>query len=314
MKAIFWARSPFAEAEIAHGLSSIPGVDLYVERSIDGVIGRMAEASFLCLTDPPLEDARRIVLMLSQQECAVRAIHFSSVGREGFTAAGLPHHIVVTGPGDALSPTVAEHAIAATLALMRQLPNAIAAQARGSWAPQSRGLATLNGAKVLLVGYGNIGKAIASRLTGFGCQIFVASRTSVQEGNLVWVPFSKLDQLVPDADVVIASVALAEETRNLFDRRLLQAFKTGAILVNVGRGGLIDTAALIDALDNGPLGGAALDVTEPEPLPERHPLFDAPNLLLTAHYAGASPGGAGRLAEAARRSLEACVGRETSGR
>lgn len=307
MKVTFWARSLFAELEIASALGSVVRTELSVERSLEGLIPRIPDTSFLCLTDPPLEDARRIVSALKQPGCAVRAIHFSSAGREGFTAAGLPDHLIVTGPGDALSPTVAEHAIAGALALMRRLPEAVANKAQGSWAPRSQGLATFEGATVLLVGYGNIGKAIASRLAGFGCRIVVASRTPVQESHLGWIGLSELAGFVPQADVVIACIALAEETRNLFDSRLLQAFKLGAILVNVGRGGLIDTAALVVALNNGSLGGAALDVTEPEPLPEGHALFAAPNLLLTAHYAGVSPSGARRLAEAARLSLESFV-------
>ena len=100
----------------------------------------------------------------------------------------------------------------------------------------------------------------------------------------IW-PLDRLDALCPELDVVVLALPLAEGTRRLFDRARLARLKSDCLFVNVGRGGTVDTEALIAALEEGEIAGAGLDVTDPEPLPTDHPLWTAPNLIITPHYA-----------------------------
>ena len=136
---------------------------------------------------------------------------------------------------------------------------------------------------VLIVGYGSIGKAIEDRLIPFGTKILRMARTARAGTH----PVSELDDLLGQADIVVLTLPLTSETRNLLRAEQLAKLKPGALLINAGRGAVVDTDALVKALQEKRIR-AALDVTEPEPLPEGHPLWKAPNLLITPHIAGDS--------------------------
>jgi phosphoglycerate dehydrogenase-like enzyme len=136
---------------------------------------------------------------------------------------------------------------------------------------------------VLIVGYGSIGKAIETRLAAFGAKFLRVAR-SPREGV---VPVSKLDELLGQADIVVLTTPLTSETRHLLNTKRLARMKLGALLVNASRGGIVDTEALLQALNEKRIR-AAVDVTDPEPLPPGHPLWKAPNLLITPHVAGDS--------------------------
>jgi phosphoglycerate dehydrogenase-like enzyme len=177
--------------------------------------------------------------------------------------------------------STAELAVGLVLASLRGIPQFVRAQDRGAWEPfTARSLADRN---VLIVGYGAVGAAIEARLEGFEVAITRVARNA-REGVH---GFAELEQLVPAADVVILIVPITEETRGLVDRDFLGRMKDGALLVNVARGPVVDTDALLEALSTGRIH-AAVDVTDPEPLPEGHPLWRAPNLLVSPHVGGAS--------------------------
>jgi phosphoglycerate dehydrogenase-like enzyme len=142
----------------------------------------------------------------------------------------------------------------------------------------------LMGKHVLIVGYGAIGKAIEERLAAFDVTFTRVSRRA-REGV---EPIEKLDVLLPDADVAIVIVPLTNATAHMFDAARIARMKQGALLVNAARGPVVETGALVKALEENRIC-AALDVTDPEPLPEGHPLWTAPNLFLTPHIAGGSP-------------------------
>jgi phosphoglycerate dehydrogenase-like enzyme len=142
---------------------------------------------------------------------------------------------------------------------------------------------------VLIVGYGSIGAAVEARLAAFGCKFQRIAR-SERAGV---APVSALDDLLPQADIVILTAPLTSETRQLINATRIARMKRGALLVNAGRGGLVDTGALVQALNNGRIR-AALDVTDPEPLPPDHPLWHAPNLMITPHLATDTPRFMGR--------------------
>lgn len=142
----------------------------------------------------------------------------------------------------------------------------------------------LHGSRALIVGYGSIGRAIEERLLPFGVAIDRIARTA-REGV---AGIAQLPELLPAADIVILMVPSTSETAGMIGERELALMKPGALLVNAARGPVVDTGALLAALHGGRIR-AAVDVTDPEPLPEGHPLWSAPNLLLTPHVAGATP-------------------------
>ncbi|HET6626023.1 MAG TPA: 2-hydroxyacid dehydrogenase [Nocardioidaceae bacterium] len=177
--------------------------------------------------------------------------------------------------------STAELAITLTLASLRGIPGFVRAQDTGTW--RSRTEESLADKSVLILGYGDIGAAVESRLSGFECDVVRVARRARAGVHAI----TELDNLLPAVDVVIVIVPITDETRGLVDRAFLARMKAGALLVNVARGPVVDTAALLDALHAGRVS-AALDVTDPEPLPEDHPLWQAPNLVLTPHVGGAS--------------------------
>jgi phosphoglycerate dehydrogenase-like enzyme len=195
---------------------------------------------------------------------------------------------------------VAEHAIALMLAMVKRLPAAFAAQARRAWQPQiGQGMGTLSGRTLVIVGCGSIGREAARRAAGLGMRVIGVARTvrPIAGADEV-VDASRLDETLGRADVVLVAVPSNPATRGLIDAGRLAACRPGTLLVNVARGNVVAAGALLDALRSGALGGAALDVTDPEPLPPDDPLWDAPNLIVTPHVSGSiGPQGLVRLAE-----------------
>ncbi len=177
--------------------------------------------------------------------------------------------------------STAELAMTLMLASLRGVPGFVRAQDAGTWAPGTR--PSLADSTVLIVGYGAIGEALERRLAGFEVDVVRVARTA-REGVH---GYADLPGLLPEADVVVLVVPLTDLTRRMVDAEFLGRLRDGALLVNVARGPVVDTAALVDALRAGRIT-AALDVTDPEPLPAGHPLWGCPNLLVTPHVGGAS--------------------------
>ncbi|MBN0046154.1 2-hydroxyacid dehydrogenase [Streptomyces actuosus] len=180
--------------------------------------------------------------------------------------------------------STAELTLALVLASLRGIPDFVRAQERGEWLGGFRpALADRN---VLIVGYGAIGAAIEDRLAPFelACVARVARSARTTARGPVR-PFTDLPALLPEADVVVLSVPLTETTRGLVDGTFLSRMKDGALLVNVARGAVVDTKALLAELETGRIT-AALDVTDPEPLPRDHPLWRAPGVLVSPHVGG----------------------------
>jgi phosphoglycerate dehydrogenase-like enzyme len=195
--------------------------------------------------------------------------------------------IVLTNMRGVHGPAIADHAFAMLLALTRDLRFHLANQADGIW---ERGGSTtrpiaLEGRTMLVVGLGGIGTEVAKRAHGFGMRVLATRRSDTPGPEFVERVGSPRDLLsmLPEADVVAVCVPLTEETRGLFGKAAFDAMKPGAILINVGRGRVVETGALLAALDSGRLGGACLDVTDPEPLPADHPLWRHPRVIVTPH-------------------------------
>jgi phosphoglycerate dehydrogenase-like enzyme len=197
----------------------------------------------------------------------------------------LPDQVTLCNAAGLHDTSTAELAVALALASGRHLDWFARDQIRGKW-DQRRGR-SLADQRVLIVGYGHVGAAIEDRLRGFE----VASVTRVSRRGrtepLPVHPIGDLPALLPEADVVFVAAPHTPETEGLFGARNLELLPDGALLVNVARGKLVDTEALLAELSSGRIT-AALDVTDPEPLPARHPLWRAPGVLISPHVGGAS--------------------------
>jgi D-2-hydroxyacid dehydrogenase (NADP+) len=203
--------------------------------------------------------------------------------------------ILVTNPRGVFSTPMAEHTMGLLIALARNFPDAVRHQDRGHWGQQplwdrSQGLSELNGKLLLIVGYGSIGKELARRARAFDMRVWGVTRSG--KGDVTHaeriVAVSELDQVLPEADYVVLAAPETPHTKHLIGPLQIGRVKTGSRLINIGRGALLDEAALVRALEAGVLAGAALDVTGIEPLPADSPLWKAPNLFITPHTSAVS--------------------------
>ena len=224
-------------------------------------------------------DPTRAVEVIPQLE-GLRVVQSLSAGVDTLVGHVPPGVTLCDGAGIHDAP-VSEWCVMAMLAVRRDLAAQLRAQDRATWQWTSGG-ADLDGAHVLIVGYGSIGRALEDRLLPFGARISRVARRARDGVETM----DALPRLLMDADVVVILVPLTRETRRMVDTKFLDAMRDGAVLVNPARGPIVDTAALLDALHREHIR-AALDVTDPEPLPDGHPLWTAPGVLITPHVGGA---------------------------
>lgn len=306
MRIVYWARIALARAGLIEGLRAVPGCDLVVVQTTDELLAALPGAEGLVLFDAPVADARRVVAAIGSPGSCLRWVHFISAGREGFEAAGLPTGPAITYAAGAVAPTVAEHAMAMLLALCRRVPEMVTQGHERRWdrGPQARTF-SLEGRTMAIIGMGHIGQGVARRARAFGMKTIGLSRRALPDEALdESLPLAQLHATLARADVVMVAIALAAETRHLLGHEALAACRRGAVLVNVARGGIVDQAALAQALASGQLGGAGLDVATPEPLPADDPLWSAPNLLVSPHIAGSgSAASLARLVDGATDNL-----------
>jgi phosphoglycerate dehydrogenase-like enzyme len=203
--------------------------------------------------------------------------------------------IVLTNMQKVAGSVMAEHVLAFMFALTRGLADYVPAQAKGEWAdeavPESR-MWEVKGRTMLVVGLGGIGTEVAKRAYALGMTV-IATRNSGTDGPDYVAEVGLPDKLLPfaaRADVIVSTLPLTAETKGLMNKAFFDAAKRGALFINVGRGGTVVTNDLVAALQDGRLGGAGLDVTDPEPLPPDHPLWRAPNVIVTPHVAASLEG------------------------
>jgi phosphoglycerate dehydrogenase-like enzyme len=207
-------------------------------------------------------------------------------GIESFVAAGvIDPALTWTCAKGAYGHACAEHALALMLTAARRIHRHVRERtwvAPGLGSPERR----LKGRTVLIVGTGGIGRALVPMLAPLGARVLGISRSGAAiDGIERTGTTAELPTMTADADFVVVCAALTPETRGLIGAEVLAAMPAHAWLVNVARGGLVDTDALVDALRAEAIGGAALDVTDPEPLPDGHPLWDLPDAVITPHIA-----------------------------
>lgn len=195
--------------------------------------------------------------------------------------------VILTNASGAYGITISEHMIVTLLMLMRRMPEYHEMQKRKEWYCVGQVKSIMNSV-ITVVGVGDIGQNFAKRVRAMGAYVRGVRRTQAPKPDFVDEIYTqdKLDEAIRGADVVALCVPGTDKTRHMFDLERMEKMKDGAILMNVGRGSAVDLDALSRLLHSGKLGGAAVDVTEPEPLPQEHPLWTAPNALITPHISG----------------------------
>jgi phosphoglycerate dehydrogenase-like enzyme len=240
-------------------------------------------------------------------------IQLLTAGYDNAKTQGVPAHVTLCNAGEAYASAVAAHAITLLLALQRHIPTALANQARHAWDRAFTPQLTMPAAStVIVIGLGPIGHEIARILRAFGARVIGVTRRGLPDATAdEVVPASALRDVLPRADAIVIAAPYDETTRHLIGADELAACKKSAVLVNVARGGIVEPRALEAALRSGAIAGAGLDVTDPEPLPPNSPLWEAPNLIITPHCAGASGAASGeRLTDLVCANLARFMRRE----
>jgi len=240
---------------------------------------------------------------------ALEVVQLITAGADAFVGR-LPEGVLLCDARGVHGGPTAEWVLAAVLASVRHFPRFVLAQAEGRWDPQ-RFTDELAGKRVLVVGAGDVGEHVRSRLLPFDVEVTMVARRArparPPDGAAPEQPAAAgvgdLPDLLPGADIVVLVVPLTAQTRGMVDAGFLARMRDGALLVNASRGPIADTDAITAELCSGRLR-AALDVTDPEPLPAHHPLWTAPGLLLTPHIGGAVPGLPARAGALVRRQLD----------
>ena len=250
---------------------------------------------------PPYRFSRADVEVLERMT-ALRVVQTQTAGVE-HVRPFVPDGVTLCNGRGIHDASTAELAMTLVLASLRGVPGFVRAQDAHTWVHGTR--PALADSTVLVVGYGAIGQALERRLDGFEVDVVRVARTA-REGVH---GFDELPALLPDADVVVLIVPLTDETRGLVDAEFLDRMKDGALLVNVARGPVVDTDALVAECASGRLR-AALDVTDPEPLPEGHPLWTTAGVLVTPHIGGATQAMRPRAKALVRRQVQAMLAGE----
>ncbi|MEU6175252.1 2-hydroxyacid dehydrogenase [Streptantibioticus parmotrematis] len=233
---------------------------------------------------PPYMKPPQVVTRPLRHGARPRVVQTLTAGVDNVLDA-IPPGTVLCNARGVHEASTAELALTLTLASLRAIPRFVRGQDAERW--YAGVYPALADRTVLIVGYGSIGAAVEARLTPFECAVVRVARTARETPGGVVHAIGELPQLLPRADVVILTTPLTDATRRLVDADFLARMKDGALLVNVARGPVVETKSLLAELESGRLG-AALDVTDPEPLPPGHPLWHAPGVLISPHVGGST--------------------------
>jgi phosphoglycerate dehydrogenase-like enzyme len=210
----------------------------------------------------------------------LKTVHYSQAGYEDILPH-IPSHVILCNASGLHDVSTSELAVGLTIASRRGFAEFMDNQKNGIWQRQRK--PALADSHVGIIGYGNIGKRIASLLEMFETKVTAFSRSGADGA----VKISEFDNYLPDLDVIILILPLTKESKNFINADRIKKMKDGATLINLARGAIVDTDALVAELNTGRIT-AGLDVTDPEPLPKGHPLWSAPNLIITPHVGGDS--------------------------
>jgi len=285
-------------AEVAAGVEL---VQLRADGTIDAADVDRITVAFFSSDAWPERAAPFMKVALEAQR--LQWLHSMSAGVDSpvfsmFTDRGVR---LTTSSGASASP-IAGTVMLYLLALSRGLPGWLRAQAAHEWSP--RPFRELRGQRLAVVGYGPIGQEVVRLATAFGMEPVVVRRSVRGDEPCEVRPLDELGDVVSGVDAVVSALPLQPGTRGIFSAEVIASMRADAVFVNVGRGELVDQAALTAALSSGRLGGAGLDVFDPEPLPADDALWDLPNVIISPHNSGSSDGTAGRVDEIFLENLE----------
>ncbi len=292
----------------------LPSTTDEIERAViegGGSVVDIADADSLVWTDP--RNPHELAKLLENSDVEWVQLPFAGI-EPFFDADVIDPNLTWTCAKGIYGPACAEHAVALMLAAARRIH--VHARAK-SWSrlgldsPEYR----LEDRTVVVVGTGGIGAALVPMVEPLGMRVIGVNRSGRALGGAErTVVVDQLESVLPEADFVVVAAAHTEATHHLFDKAKLSAMKSDTWIVNVARGGLIDTDALVAALEAEEIGGAALDVTEPEPLPDGHQLWDLDNCLITPHLANTWAMGLAELPHLVRRNVAArAAGKQLEG-
>lgn len=278
--------------------------EVTVAADVKALERELADADGLIIQDPAWSPE---IAAIAAKAPALKWLQLLTSGYDKVLQFGAPEGIAITNARGVFSPAVAVHAVSLYLALLRNVPQMVAQKGEHAWERGfAAGIITPAETRVLIAGFGSIGAEIARLLQPFGVHVTGANRSGTAHPLAdEMIRGGDFHAHIGSFDAIFLCMPLDEGTRNLIDSEALSRCRKNAVIVNIGRGGLIDSRALAKALHNGQISGAAVDVTEPEPLPAYDPLWDAPNLIISPHVAGAAGAvGGKRQAQAALVNLQ----------
>lgn len=275
-------------------------IDAFGDRCED-----LAAADALIVNSGPRVDAALLEQAPNLRVVASTSVGYDNVDVDALNARGIPF----SNTRGALTDAVADITHALIVMALRRIPQALAWAASGDWA--ARGafpLSTDVESKTLgIVGMGEIGAAVAARARAAKMRVIYTNRKPRLDDAATGAAFAPLEKLLAQSDVVLALLPLDASTTRFFNAERFAAMKHGAIFVNAGRGALVDQDALLEALITGQLSRAALDVTDPEPLPPDHPLYAHADVIITPHIGSATNETRDRMALLALENVKAFV-------
>lgn len=285
----------FPDPLLLDAVGQIPGVEAMLW---DPGAGPVTDARIEVVVAPYLGAAKALDGVAALPAC--RLVQLQSAGYDGVLAV-VPETIAVANAAGVYDAVTAELTLGLTIASLRGIPEAVRSGDQARWVPLGQ-RTSLADRRVLIIGYGSVGTAIARRFSAFDVTLTaVASRTRDGDDLVDTVHgIDELPRLLPDHDVVVVIVPLDDSTKRLIDDDFLSAMPDGALLVNVARGPVADTDALVRHAGRLRI---ALDVTDPEPLPDGHALWSAPDVLITPHAGGNTTALLPRMAELVREQL-----------
>lgn len=279
------------DEQLATDLADLVDVDVW------DLVGPAPAPAYDLVVQPYMSDP---ALLRALATVPTSVVQSQSIGYDG-VSSHLPGSIVFCNAVGVHEASTAELAVGLVLASLGGLDRFARAQVEGRWTHGRR--EALADKRVLLVGFGGVGRQIASRLQPFDVELFAVASSARYDGDVQVRSHDELPALLPDADVVVLALPLDQRTKGMVDEAFLQRMKRGALLVNVARGALVHTDALLEAVAEGRVG-AALDVVDPEPLPHEHPLWRAEGVLVTPHVGGHSSAMRPRLVRLLRDQVE----------
>lgn len=279
------------ESGLSLSLNEIDGVRAKVPENNESIERHILDSDILITSSAFWTDSFSRALYESER---IKWVQLTNAGYDNVLKAGVPDKVLVSTIGAIGAGAVADHALGLLYAILRRIPETIRKEREDGSGFDfiSRNTTTLAGKTIAVLGYGNIGKIIAQKLKCLGAEIKLIARRGRYDDEMKMeiVPSKNLNAVIRETDGLIICCPLTEETEKLINKDVLISIKRDYYLVNVSRGGIVDTEAVVEALQNNSLKGVALDVTEPEPLPITHPLRRYGNVVISPHVAWSGEG------------------------